>query len=189
MSFPYTPCIPMQIKPIKACQGKGRGTLPWRDWPCCPFSSTGLSSLCEFVLSQPQRCGYCLPVILSSPMNSPVRLQVSPTAASTPTDVFSQRFEDLFLCAGTLGCVVCLAPSCSSRFIHTQCGTARSASRHLTPVNQLLPCLPAAVLPSPVLQPLSCCESSLPGCLSPPLLLVWMNVSSLTPWLSDFHTV
>ena len=28
-----------------------------------------------------------------------------------------------------------------------------------------------------------------PGCLSLPLLLVWMNVSSLTPWLSDFHTV
>ena len=27
------------------------------------------------------------------------------------------------------------------------------------------------------------------GCPSPPLLLVWMNVSSLTPWLSDFHTV
>ena len=27
------------------------------------------------------------------------------------------------------------------------------------------------------------------GCPSPPLLLVWMNVYSLTPWLSDFHTV
>ena len=27
------------------------------------------------------------------------------------------------------------------------------------------------------------------GCLSPPLLLVWMKVFSLTPWLSDFHTV
>ena len=28
-----------------------------------------------------------------------------------------------------------------------------------------------------------------PGCPSLPLLPVWMNVSSLTPWLSDFHTV
>ena len=28
-----------------------------------------------------------------------------------------------------------------------------------------------------------------PSCPSPPLLPVWMNVSSLTPWLSDFHTV
>ena len=34
-----------------------------------------------------------------------------------------------------------------------------------------------------------CQESSPLGCLSPPLLLVCMNVSSLTPWLSDFHTV
>ena len=28
-----------------------------------------------------------------------------------------------------------------------------------------------------------------PSFLSLPLLLVWMNVSSLTPWLLDFHTV
>ena len=27
------------------------------------------------------------------------------------------------------------------------------------------------------------------GCLSPPLLPVWMNISSLTPWLSDIHRV
>ena len=33
------------------------------------------------------------------------------------------------------------------------------------------------------------CESSQPSCLSLPLLPVWMNVSSLTPWFSDFHTV
>ena len=32
-------------------------------------------------------------------------------------------------------------------------------------------------------------ESSPPSCPSPPLLQVWMNVSSLSPWLSDFHTV
>ena len=32
-------------------------------------------------------------------------------------------------------------------------------------------------------------ESSLPSCISLPLLPVRMNVSSLTPWLLDFHTV
>ena len=35
-----------------------------------------------------------------------------------------------------------------------------------------------------VLNPPPCRRES-----SPPLLPVWMNVSSLTPWLSDFHTV
>ena len=34
-----------------------------------------------------------------------------------------------------------------------------------------------------------CCASSPPNCLSLPLLPVWVNVSSLTPWFSDFHTV
>ena len=34
-----------------------------------------------------------------------------------------------------------------------------------------------------------CREYSPPSCLSPPLLLVWMNVSSWSPWLSDFHAV
>ena len=33
-----------------------------------------------------------------------------------------------------------------------------------------------------------CWESSPPGCPSPPLLPVWINVSSLTSWLLDFHT-
>ena len=40
MSFPYTPCIPMQIKPIKACQGKGLGALsPWESGHAIPFPS------------------------------------------------------------------------------------------------------------------------------------------------------
>ena len=34
-----------------------------------------------------------------------------------------------------------------------------------------------------------CCKSSPPSCPSLPLLPVWMNVSSLTLWLSDFHAV
>ena len=108
-----------------------------------------------------------------SPMNSPVRLGVSPTAASTPTGVFNQWFEALFSHAGTLGCVVC------------------------SWVYQLLPHQPAAALPIPfhnlpppwVCQLPPCHESFLPSCPSLPLLLVWMNFSSLTPWLSDFHTV
>ena len=51
------------------------------------------------------------------------------------------------------------------------------------------PCPPAATLPT--------CSSSwcltthllYPSWPSPPLLPVWMNASSLTPWLSDFHTI
>ena len=58
-----------------------------------------------------------------------------------------------------------LLPSCSSPFICTKMWD------HL--LLQLPPCH----------------KSSLPGCLSPPLLPVWMNVSSLSPWFSDFYTV
>ena len=47
---------------------------------------------------------------MNSPMNSPVRLGVSPTASS-PTGFFSVwGLEALFPCTETLGCVVCLAP-------------------------------------------------------------------------------
>ena len=101
-----------------------------------------------------------------------MRLGVSPTAASTPTGVFNQRFEAL-LPPGTLGCAVC----------HQ--------------VHQLLPRWPAVALPT-LLQNLPprwvrqlppCLESSPPSCPSLPLLPAWMNVSSLSPWLSDFHTV
>ena len=42
-------------------------------------------------------------------MNSPVRLGISPAAASTPMGVFNQRFEALFPRAGALGCEVCFA--------------------------------------------------------------------------------
>ena len=56
-------------------------------------------------------------------------------------------------------------PSCSSRFICTHMWDHR--------VHKSSPCH----------------LSSLPSCPSLPLLLVWMNVSSLTPWLSNFHRV
>ena len=52
-----------------------------------------------------------------SPMTSPVRLGVPPAAAPTPTGIFNQRSEALFPRAGILGCVVCIAPRCSSWFI------------------------------------------------------------------------
>ena len=64
-------------------------------------------------------------------------------------------------------------PSCSYLFIRMQMWDC--------PLHQ--------PLPIPVLWWPPCCESSPPGCPSPPLLPLWMNVSSLTPWLSDFHTV
>ena len=75
--------------------------------------------------------------------------------------------------AGALGCTVC------------------------HPVHQLLPRRPATAWPAPLLNlpPRWFASRHLaasplrPGCPSPPLLLVWMNVSSSSPWLSDFHTV
>ena len=99
-----------------------------------------------------------------SPTNSPVRSGVSP-AITTPTGFLSQRFEALFTYTGTLGCTVCLAPQL---FLPVY-------------LNAIVgpPSLPADDSPGP---PAITCPS-------PPLPLVWMNVSSLTPWLSDFHTV
>ena len=116
-------------------------------------------------------------------MNSAVRLGVSSSATSTPTGVFNQSFEALFPHTGTLGCAVCLV----SQLFLPICLHANVGLPSLQSVTWLS--LPAATLPVPVLQPLPCCESSLPGCPSPPLLPVWMNVSSLTPWLSDFHAI
>ena len=66
-----------------------------------------------------------------------------------------------------------LLPSCSSWFICTQMWDH--------PVHNLLPAQVHQLPP--------CLESSLSSCLSPPHLLVWVNVSSLTPWLLEFHTV
>ena len=124
-------------------------------------------------------------------MNSPVRLGVSPAAASTPTGVFNQRFEALFPCSGALGCTVCFAPlPFFPVYLWANVGPQG------LPATTLWGLL-AATWPAPfhnppprwVRQPPPCSESSPPGCPSPPLLPVWMNVSSLSPWLLDFHTV
>ena len=83
-----------------------------------------------------------------------------------PSRVFSIRSLRLYFPALELWVALSVSlPSCSSWFIHT-----RMWDR---PLHQLPPC----------------CKSSPPGCPTLPLLLVWMNVSSLSPWFSDFHTV
>ena len=97
-----------------------------------------------------------------SPMSSPVRLGVSPTATLTPTGVFSQRFEALFPCNGTLSCAVCLAP----QFFLPQliCPRMWDCPDHDLP-------------PHRVLQPLPCCKSSPHGWLpvsTPPTRLMFL---------------
>ena len=65
-------------------------------------------------------------------------------------------------------------PSGSSQFIHRQMWD------HL--LRQPPP-------PAPVLKLPPCHVSTPPQLPSPPILVVWVNVPSLTPWLSDFYTV
>ena len=103
-------------------------------------------------------------------MNSPKRLAVS-SAHTTPTGFYSKRLWDSISWHQNPGLHVlawgwnCLLPSCPSQFLSTcECGIARFTS-----------CL--------ITYPLY------PNCPSLPLLPIWMNVSSLTPWLMDFHTV
>ena len=98
-------------------------------------------------------------------INSLVRLRVSPTT-TTPTDFYSQRFWGFISPHWNpglqgLSCFPVVPPDLSE----CKCGTAQSSSHYLAthPVH--------------------------PGCPSPPLLPVWMNISSLTPWLLDFQTV
>ena len=66
-----------------------------------------------------------------------------------------------------------LLPSCSSCLSTHKFGTAHSASSHFTQSS-------SRHLPMSPLRP---------NFLPPPFLSVCMDVSSLTPWLSDFHTV
>ena len=83
-----------------------------------------------------------------------------------PPQVFTARgFEAFFSRTGTLSCMVCLAPHLFLLvYPHAKVGP-RSTSLHLAA------------------RPLH------PGFPSPPLLPVWMYVSSLTPWLLDFYRV
>ena len=94
----------------------------------------------------------------------------------------------LFPHAGAMGCGVLLASQLFLLvYLHANMGPPAP------PFTALLG-PPAASLPAPLHnlpphcfhQPLPCRESSLPSCPSLTLLLVWMNVSSLTTCLSDF---
>ena len=106
-------------------------------------------------------------------MNSPVRLGVSPIA-TTPTGFYSQRCWDFTSPYWKLGLrglshSLVVPPGLST----SKCVTSCYASHFLTrsSIHHLATC------------PLS------PSSPSLPLLPVWINVSSLIPWLSDFHTV
>ena len=127
-----------------------------------------------------------------SPTTSPVRLGVSPAATPTPTGVFNQRFEALFPSARVLGYLVCFAPLpflpvylCVNVGLQglpptTLWGLLAAA----WPAHSTIRHLAGSSSHSLAMSPLR------PGCLSSlPLLLVWMNVSSLSPWSSDFHIV
>ena len=99
-----------------------------------------------------------------------------------PQGVFNQWLEALFPHAGTLGFMVCLTPQLFLLvYLHMNVGPP-------TPPAATSPGPPVAALPAPFHNPPPL-ESSLPVCLSLPLLPVWMNVPSLSPWLSDLYTV
>ena len=100
-----------------------------------------------------------------SPVNFSVRLGVSSTA-TIPKDFYSQRFWRLSF------------PMCKHWVVYS--------------VSQANVGPPRSVAATPLAQSSSCCLAAhplCPSCPSPPLLPVWMNISSLTPWLLDFCTV
>ena len=140
-------------------------------------------------------CTYVSGTLWVSPTNSTVRLGVSPTAASTPTGVFNQWFEALLALLEPWVVQSVSLPSCSSQFICTRMWDCPLHQPPAHRVHQLLPCLSATALPAQLHNPPHrwvcqlppCSESSPPGCPSLVLLLIWM--SSLTPWLLDFHTI
>ena len=112
-----------------------------------------------------------------SPMNSPVRLGVS-LATSSPTDFFSQMFWSFLSPLWNPG-LLSLSHSPILLRIYQLENVVQPALSAATLLS------PPAILPSLVCQPPPCLEYSPPGCRFLPLLLVWMNVSSLTPWLLD----
>ena len=147
-------------------------------------------------------CAHSRPLWVS-PTTSPVRLGVSPAAAPTPTGVFNRRFEALFpppcwspglyrlLCSllfvrfiyarmwgfrvppDTACPVLCHSQSGPLAYLR-ECGAAGSASGQTA-----CPCRPTLRQSQSRhgnASPLH------PGCPSPPLLLVWMNVYFLFTW-------
>ena len=93
-------------------EGIQEGTMPlallsagFQSLPPLPTSKLGPSGADSWVVGL---CMFCDPVGLCNDLSC--EAGISPTATSTTTGVFNQRFEALFPCAGTLGCAVCLAP-------------------------------------------------------------------------------
>ena len=144
---------------------------PFSYFPC--FSQVNWALSCAAVAQIHRLLGWCMFLGSMGPSS-----RLSCEAGSflplppQPPQVFSVRgFEALFPCAGTLGCVVCLAPQLFlPAYPHTNVGP---------------PVLPAAASHT---HHLAGCPLH-PSCASPLLPQVWVNVPSLTLWLSDFHTV
>ena len=110
-----------------------------------------------------------------------------------PTGVFNQRFEALFPQRWSPGlCGLFHSPAITPSLSMCECGAAGAASHHLVwsvscsqacpiPQSATLLGLPAPALPRVLSAPAAR--------LLPPLLPVWLDVSSLSPWLWVFHTV
>ena len=86
----------------------------------------------------------------------------------------SRRLATSPLCPG--------CPSVPPGLSVQECGAAGSASHHLVG-SASCSHLTGSAIHCLAVSPLH------PSCPSLPLLPVWMNVSSLSPWLLDFHTV
>ena len=98
---------------------------------CSPLHQTSVLHSATHNQTGPLWCWFpsgwacaCSRPLWVSPMNSPVRLGVSPPAAPTPTGVFNQRFEALFPCIGALGCTISFAPRRLSGLSVCECGVA-----------------------------------------------------------------
>ena len=148
-------------------------------------------------------CAHSRPLWVS-PTTSPVRLGVSPAAAPTPTGTFNQRSEALFSIRGLDPWVTGLLRSPPFVLVYlcanvgprgATCLSACPVLRHSesSPLGLSVgmwgrracwwsDCLPRSSHTPPV----SVCHGHssplCPGCPSPPLLLVWINVYFLSPW-------
>ena len=105
--------------------------------------------------------------------------------------MFSEVLRLYFPHASSLGCAVCLIPPvflllyCTQMWDHLlhQLCLPSSISCCFTWSAICCLCLPQSSSHNPFASPLH------PGCPSPSLLWVSMNVCSLSAWLSDFHIV
>ena len=121
-----------------------------------------------------------------------MRLGASPTATSTLMGVPNQRSEALFPSWSRGLCGLLRSPTVPPGLCMHDCGAAGSTSHHLVgsascslacPIHSTIRHLAGSASLHLAGSPLH------PGCASLPLLPVWINVSSLSPWLSDFHVV